>query len=210
MGVVQQLHSTPLSIFLCPLMTQIRGSRCWGGRDTGRRAWGPKEIVLRPGREPEGMARGWRQLWGGQLQAGDGDRVENEAVWPGYARVHVVFKRQDDRIRGGLKGTFCNSFNCFLEEKGTPWGGQCCASRLRLPQRHPSPLPSFNTHIELEGHSWPCVSSLSSSLVPTLVQGLPAIPPLWPHSPQPQKAHGPGPSPSATATSLHMTSLALK
>ena len=159
MGVVQRLHSPLLSIFLCPLMTQIRGSRCWGGRDAGRRAWGPKEIVLRPGREPEGMARGWGQLWGGQLQAGDGDRVENEAGWPGYARVHVVFKRQDDRIRGGLKGAFCNSFNCFLEEKGTPWGGQYCASRLPLPQRHPSPLPSFNTHIELEGQSWPCVSS---------------------------------------------------
>ena len=57
MGGVQLLLSTLLSIFLCPLMTQIRGSGIWGGRDRGRRARSPKEIVRRPGRELEGMAK---------------------------------------------------------------------------------------------------------------------------------------------------------
>lgn len=57
MDGVQLLLSTLLSIFLCPLMTQIRGLGIWGGRDTGRRAHSPKEIVRRPGRELEGMAK---------------------------------------------------------------------------------------------------------------------------------------------------------
>lgn len=71
------------------------------------------------------------------------------------------------------------------------------------------PTPQFQHTHRIEGPLL-ALCLFWSSLVPTLVQGLPAIPPFWPHSPQPQKAHGPGPSPSATATSLHMTSLTLK
>lgn len=56
-GGVQLLHSTLLAIVLCSPMTQIRGSGIWGGRDAGRRALSPKEIVRRPGRELEDMAK---------------------------------------------------------------------------------------------------------------------------------------------------------
>lgn len=76
------------------------------------------------------------------------------------------------------------------------------------PPGHPCPLPSLNTHIEIRGSL--LASCLCIPLVPTPVQGLPDIPLLWLHSPQPQKAHVLGPFPCATATSLHMPSVTLK
>ena len=77
------------------------------------------------------------------------------------------------------------------------------------PSTAPFPAPQFQ-HTHRIGGPILALCLFWFSLVPTLVQGLPAIPPLWPHSPQPQKAHGPGPFPSAAATSPHTTSLTLK
>lgn len=65
----------------------------------------------------EGMGRG-RDRWGRAAQAEGGDRVEKELSGPGCSRVHVVFKRQYNRIGGGLEGTFCDRLNCFLKERG--------------------------------------------------------------------------------------------
>lgn len=67
--------------------------------------------------------------------------LEKEAE--GYTRVHVVFERQDDGVRGGLEGTFCNGFNGFLEVDISGHGEAMGDDRLLVGRL---PLPAVQLH----------------------------------------------------------------
>lgn len=95
MGRFQQLY--PLLVHLFgPLTWVIRGTGGQGGRDTGRRAWGPKELI-KPGRELEGMARGGGQLGEGSYRQEMGTR---ERMRPNRSDTYESTWFSNDRMTG--------------------------------------------------------------------------------------------------------------
>lgn len=81
-----------------------------------------------------------------------------------YSRVHVVLKREDDRVKRCFESTFCNGLNCILKE-GTPQRPALVNNRSDLPMKL---IPPHVSDLHSDQSDWQFTPAAEAAQLPII------------------------------------------